>query len=89
MFTVKKFSYGMRIGGWISLKITKQLNIYGEEDLPVDPKSFSKQAQDHIRLLRNLVQEAPVINRLDGISAEEHKYIQFMRAKAVAALGIM
>ena len=70
----------------------KQLNIFGEEDFIeslVDPKDFSQRAQDHIRLLRNLASETPIIDRLGGLSLEEQKYIQFLREKTVIAFGAM
>ena len=69
----------------------KQCNIFGGEDFIeslVDPKQFSQRAQDHIRLLRNLALEAPIIDRLSGLSPEEQKYIRHLRKKAVMALAV-
>ena len=68
----------------------KQFNIFGEEDFIeslVDTKDFSRQAQDHIRLLRNVVAETPIIDRLSGLSPEEKKYIRFLREKTVISFG--
>ena len=68
----------------------KQLNIFGDEDFIeslVDPKQFSQQAQDHIRLLRNLALEVPIIDRLTGLSPEEQKYIRYLRERMAMALA--
>lgn len=72
--------------------LAKQLNIFGGDDFIeslVDTKHFSRQAQDHIRLLRNVAAETPIINRLGGLSPEEQKYIRYLREKTVNALASM
>ena len=47
---------------------------------------YSKQAEDHIRLLRNLTIQTKIIDKLDNLTAEEKEYISFLREKVVLAL---
>ncbi len=66
-----------------------QINIFGEEEFIeplIDPKQFCQKAQDHIRLLRNLTLQISIIDRLDGISPEEQRYIKYLRQKMVTYL---
>lgn len=71
--------------------LTKQCNIFGGEDYIeslVDTKQFSQRAQDHIRLLRSVALEAPIIDRLEGFSPEEQKYIRHLREKVAMVLAL-
>ncbi|KLU61713.1 hypothetical protein CEB3_c18910 [Peptococcaceae bacterium CEB3] len=66
----------------------RQINIFGSDDLIenlVDTKGFSPQAQDHIRLLKNLSQEIAVLNLYD-FSQDEREYVRFLRGRVVNAL---
>lgn len=68
---------------------TRQINIFGNDDIIeslVESRQFSQQAQDHIRLLRNLTLETAVLD-FSTLSKDEREYIQYLRERMAAALA--
>lgn len=69
----------------------KQINIFGGEDIietTVDLSKFSSVAIDHIRLLKNVLLQTPVVDDLrHQLQPQEIEYLNFLRGKVVSKLG--